>query len=270
MTKTLGALLAGWAHTKGLLDIDADITATYGVPSPRPYHVTSRQIMSQALAGEHGPGEAWEYDATGYRWVDRMAQVVNASVGQNASQVWERELARPLGLSKAFSWEDAATDWAGGSAGTCRDYARVGQLLLNEGQWRDAPGGLLVAKDYVQQMHTPQTHYPPYANYSNPCYGLLTWLDTNPASDRGSLEYPGVCQMWPSSGWFPGGSSNVYLASGMFGQETMVIPDHRMVVVTMGFTLDDNPVQRVVYEGVCKIFPADCASGAEIGARIVV
>ena len=68
-------------------------------------------------------------------------------------------------------------------------------------------------------MTTPQTRFAPYPNYSNPCYGLLTWLNTNPGSDRGSAEYPGVCKDWPKATWFPKGSgSNVYLLAGLLGQ----------------------------------------------------
>eukprot|EP01051_Picozoa_sp_SAG22_P025498 SAG22_NODE_7586_length_726_cov_1.054226_1_plen_210_part_00 len=98
MTKTLGALLAGWAVTRGYLDLDKDITAAYGVPSPKSYPVTSREIMSQSLAGNHSPGEAWKYDAEGTGWINHMAQVVAAATGRNASQIWLEECQQPLGL----------------------------------------------------------------------------------------------------------------------------------------------------------------------------
>lgn len=263
VTKTLGALIAGWAQTRGLLDIDADITEAYGVRSPLPYPVTARQIMSQALAGNEGPGEKWEYDAAGTMWINTMPQVVeNATGGLRSSEIWQREFAGPLGLSAAFEWPDADYIWAAGSKGTCRDYARVGQLLLNGGRWKGAPP--IVSSEYVGEMHTPQTRYAPYANYTNPCYGLLTWLNTNPGSDRGSKEYPGICQLWPERAWFPKGSpSSVYLAAGLKGQMTMVIPTHNLVVVSMGDTPDDYSLERVIYEGLCMMFPGECSPEAD-------
>jgi CubicO group peptidase (beta-lactamase class C family) len=163
MTKTLGAMLAGWAVTHGHLDLDKDITAAYGVPSPKGYPVTARQIMSQSLAGDHSPGEAWRYDATGQGWINHMASVVRAATGRNASRIWREELQTPLGLSDAFVWGgkaafgggvDANPDnvWAYGSVGTCRDYARVMQLALNKVNCDTAPTACL----HVQRTHSQQ------------------------------------------------------------------------------------------------------------------
>ena len=276
-TKSLGALLMGWASDqaeqgRGGVDIDAD-TAAYGVKSPRPYPVTSRQIMSQALDGADGPGQAWAYDAIGTRWINVLTRVFAAATGRKPSDVFREAFALPLGLSEQFSWKSADSAWDAGSVGTCRDYARFGQLLLNGGRWpgvaapnasvasavASAAPQQIVSSAYVAQMSAPQTHYAPYANYSNPCYGLLTWLNTNPGSDRGSAQYPGVCKMWPQKTWFPSGSgSNVYLLAGLLGQETMVIPDHNMVVVSMGDSADDYPLERAMYEGVCTLFPGEC------------
>jgi hypothetical protein len=199
-TKTLGALMMGWASDNGFVDIDKDITMSYNVTSPRPYPVTSRQIMSQALDGKHGPGEAWAYDAVGTRWINHLPKVFKNAVNREPKGVFEEAYRRPLGLSEEFSWGTVDSKWDAGSYGTCRDYARFGQLLLNLGQWPAANATAagagatpqqLVSADYARQMSTPQTHYAPYANYSQPCYGLLTWLNTNPGSDRGSKEYPG-------------------------------------------------------------------------------
>jgi len=258
MTKTLGALLMGWAQTRGLLDIDADITAAYGVASPRPYPVTSRQIMSQAIHGIDGPGQAWHYDAGGTLWLNLLPEIFLKATGLFPSEVWAEEFAKPLGLSEQFSWLGVDWTWATGSEGLCRDYARIGQLLLNEGSWPGAKQPL-VDKSYVREMRTPQTRYAPYTNYSNPCYGLLTWLNTNPGSDRGSEKSPGVCHMFPQSTWFPAGSpSDVYSAAGILGQEMIIDPKHNLVVVSMGDTSNDYPVERVVYEAICMMFPGEC------------
>lgn len=269
MTKTLGALIAGVAATHAGFDIDADITAAYGVPSPRPYNVTARQIMSQALAGEHGPGEKWEYDTQGTRWIDTLPGVIKSATGHSAGEIWQK-IMDTLGLSKDFKWDSVNEDWSHGSFGSCRDFARVGQLMLNGGRWRDLDVDL-VSPAYVQAMGTPQTRYAPYTNYSNPCYGLLTWINGVPGSNTGSQEYPGTCQMWPEKSWFPKGSpSDVYFAAGVWGQITMVVPEHKLVLVSMGYTLDDYAMQRLMYEGVCKLFPGDGCSGSGLAAEAVV
>lgn len=247
MTKTLGALIAGHAATHGGLDIDADINASYGVESPRRYPVTSRQIMSQALAGEDGPGEDWEYDAIGIRWINAMPLVVEAATGKKASEIWKAEFEGRLGFDDDLTFYDANEVWATGAKGTCRDFARLGQLMVNKGSWRgvDEP---IVSEEFVTAMSTPQTRYAPYTTYANPCYGLLTWLtdvgtDTNvtcKSPSGGETPFP------------PGSPSDTYFAGGLHGQIIMVVPSQNMVVVSMGDNKKANDVPVWISEGFCK------------------
>ena len=104
MTKTIGALIVGRAAQEGKLDIDSDITKKYGVKSPKPYPVTTRQIMSQSIAGSKGPGEEWEYDAVGTHWVNTLPKIVAAAAGEKSSSIWQRAFHVPLGLAKSFEF----------------------------------------------------------------------------------------------------------------------------------------------------------------------
>merc|ERR1712139_360446 len=103
---------------------------------------------------------------------------------------WREQFHVPLGLSDSFTWDAPDSMWATGAHSTCRDYARVGQLMLNKGRWKgvDSP---IVSEDYIHQLSIPETRYGNYKNYSNPCYGLLTWLST---SYEGNPKYPGICK----------------------------------------------------------------------------
>ena len=58
----------------------------------------------------------------------------------------------------------------GGMTSTLRDFARIGQLVLNRGTWN---GRQLVSADWIDAINTPTPE--------NPGYGLLWWLD--PDSD---------------------------------------------------------------------------------------
>ena len=133
--------------------------------------------------------------------INTMARVVPAATGRNASQIWLEELQAPLGLSKDFIWGgtsplggDASPDsaWAYGSSGTCRDYARIMQLALNKGRWKGVQEPI-VSADYIEQMTTPQTKYSPHEAYSNPCYGLLTWLPGRDGRHGPAGKFPGTC-----------------------------------------------------------------------------
>lgn len=216
--------------------------------------------MSQSLSGKDAPGEAWEYDSGGSKWINHMASVVANAAGRKPSDIWKKEFAGPLGLEH-FSWGSPDSMWASGSAGTCRDYARIGQLMLNKGVWKGLKDPI-VSADYIHEMGIPQTRYAPYKNYSNPCYGLLTWLDTLPGA-----KYPGVCLVpinspAPAKPAFPPGSPrDIFFPAGAYGQITMVVPSHNAVIVSMGKSTDQNSVAPVMYEGMCKVF-GDCGDRA--------
>ena len=78
-----------------------------------------------------------------------------------------------------------------------RNYARLGQLMLNRGRWNDQQ---LVPADFVKKMTQPGLveHY-----------GLSTWLGMHKD---------------PAYFWF----------SGHLGQHIVVIPEHDMIVVRLG------------------------------------
>eukprot|EP00940_MAST-03C_sp_MAST-3C-sp2_P003004 g3004.t1 len=247
MTKTIGALIVGRAEAEGKLDIDADITASYGIDSPRPYPVTARQIMSQAIAGSHGPGQQWKYDAVGTNWV--LTRIVKKAAGEKSSSIWQRAFHTPLGLAKSFEFTFPGIDevFAFSSKGTCRDFARIGQLILNRGRWAGY-NGTIVDEAYVDAMTTPQTRYGSYPEYANPMYGLLTWL--NPHMNE-TGKYPGVSKLPPNNPIAPDQEFpqqfpiDAAFLGGAFGQNVMILPSDRMVAVSMGTSESDIAGARI-------------------------
>lgn len=251
-TKTLGSLIIGALQTEGKLHIDDD-TREHGVSSPVPYNTTLRHILSQAIAGD-APGEAWRYDAVGSMWIDRLVDVAEAASNEAAGDIWTSRFAEPLGLEN-FRYN--ARSFATGSRGTCRDFARIGQLMLNRGEWPGVEGGNIVSGEYIDEMSSPQTRFEPYEEFPNSCYGLLTWLNTG---DEAAPLYPGDCLAPDGIGpEFPHGAAPSYFAAGLFGQITMVVPSHNSVVVSMGLSLDQNGVPPVMYEAMCDVFGDPCA-----------
>jgi CubicO group peptidase (beta-lactamase class C family) len=293
MTKTLGALVAGWGTAAGRgFDIDAPLTQ-YGVRPKEGYAATPRQVMSQAVAGRKGPGETWAYDSEGNFWIDQVPAAFANATGAAPSAVWRDAFQAPLGLSPAFSWGGADTQWAYGSEGTCRDYARIGQLLLNGGAWpivasssssSSRKEGLqsgavqqqLVPAAFVRAMGTPATRYAPYPDYANTCYGLLTWLNPSqdPARYRGGCLVPGRSWVLPGSDpiantslWPTELPRDAFFAGGANGQLAFVLPELNAVVVSMGTSSD--PLDHgnhdfsaaCVARAVCKAFElGECKS----------
>lgn len=94
---------------------------------------------------------------------------------------------------------------------TARDWARCGLLYLNDGLWR---GERILPEGWVKYSTTPTPLAPP-----GEAYGAQFWLNaSNP-------------QPWLA--FLP---ADTYLASGHEGQDVMIIPSRKAVVVRLGLT----------------------------------
>lgn len=185
-----------------------------------------------------------------------MPKVVESATGHPASY-YMGQLSKELGLSPEFAWKDVNTQWYRGMQATCRDWARFGQLLNNQGYWG---GKQLIAKTYFEQMVEP-TKYAPYNDYSNPCYGLLVWNNANKS------KHPGCC--WEASRlpepkcnnetFMDGAVNDMSLIIGLYGQIAMTLPSVNAVVV--GFGTDLRPIEPArigYYPALCKPLGIPC------------
>ena len=88
-----------------------------------------------------------------------------------------------------------------------RDFARFGQLILNEGDWN---GRQLISSSYLKEATTPDTSllFKEY-NETNHCYGFQFW----------HLTYNGM---------------EIPYMRGILGQYIFIIPDLNAVVVRLG------------------------------------
>jgi CubicO group peptidase (beta-lactamase class C family) len=256
MTKTAGGFLLLLAATEGGLDLDVDITQKYGIPSPKPYRVTVRQMMAQIIGGEDRPGEKWRYDEMGNMYLHLFPQIIQKATGKPA-MYWLTRLSQLIGLTSSFAWPNVNTMWFRGAHGSCRDWARFGQLILNRGTWN---GKQVIASQYIDQMQEP-VKMPADKEYSNPCYGLLIWLNADKS------KHPGCC--WEASrlpepkcggtSFMDGAVTDMTLNIGLYGQVVMTLPSVNTVVV--GFGNDLRPIEPArigYYPGVCKALGIRC------------
>lgn len=152
------------------------------------------------------PGERFFYDGAP---ADHLADIVSAATGRSSHRFMMEEIVEPLG-GENFNYQREGVDSKdnvriGGSITlSCRDMARLGQLFLNGGRWA---GEQLIDTDYIRDATNPSAH--------NPAYGYLWWLNR--------------------SGRTPGAPRSMYFAAGARGQFCFVLPEHDMVISTMGF-----------------------------------
>lgn len=169
---------------------------------------------AEGLVLSHGferePGSAYEYSSGSTQllgvFLKRALQAKEP--GLTISQHLSRSLWAPLGMgSDALYTMDRPADQGGMERTYCcifataQDFARIGQLLLQDGRWNNQP---LLDKAFVERMRKPDLQA---------FYGHSLWMD------------------WQYKTPF-------YLLQGHEGQYVIVVPSWDMVVVRTGLHRD--------------------------------
>ncbi len=169
--------------------------------------------VSRPLAA--APGTVWAY-ASGTTNI--LSGIMRRAVGEEHYLTWpRRRLFDPLGMDSAVMELDAAGNFVPSSfmLATARDWARVGQLVLQDGVWE---GRQILPAGWVRFCVTP-TPQSPAANY-----GAHWWLQLQPEIGGGT----------PESARIP---RDAFFAVGHEGQTLTVIPSRGLVVVRMGLSI---------------------------------
>lgn len=182
-----------------------------------------RLVLNQHVVNE--PGKIYEYrsgdtqllsliieQATGRTLSDYASEKIWSKVGAEHDALWC--LDRKDGVEKAFCCFNT----------NARDFARLGQLVLNGGNWN---GLQLVPENYLNEALTPASYlYDPETNKNVDFYGYQWWM----------INIDG---------------HKVWYARGLLGQYIFVIPDLNSVVVRLGHVRNNKRIDGTpedVYE----------------------
>lgn len=178
----------------------------WGQPS-----VTAFAAASPAQAA---PGTRWRYlSAT----ANLMAGVARGRF-TNDADYWAypaKALFEPIGASSAVLETDSDGNWVGSSYvwASAGDWARLGQLMLNDGRWGDTQ---VLPPGWLKRAATPST-----AQGEGLGYGAHSWLIGNPVA--------GECKGY-------GLPADTLSMSGHWGQVVAMVPSREAVIVRLGWT----------------------------------
>jgi CubicO group peptidase (beta-lactamase class C family) len=110
--------------------------------------------------------------------------------------------------------------------GTVRNWARIGQLYLQDGMWQ---GERLLPEGWAKFVGTPAPAW------KQPVYGGLFWVNGD-----GAWNIP----------------KSAYLANGAGGQRTIIIPTHDLVVVRMGHMRGDRAGMKALNAALAELMLA--------------
>ena len=254
MSKSATAMAAGRAITLGLLDEndkvgsffpDTDkeharitvrdlLTMTSGLHWNlwRDYNILMKDRVADALElpVDHKPGTFFEY---GESPVALLAAVVGKAAGRDFQDFFQDEVMGPIGVDRdGWHW---TRDRAGNTEGyrglntTVDNFARLGQLMLDEGRWGETQ---LLDDGWVNDALTPSK--------TNPGYGYMFWLNEGDryiaptVYSRDERDHRHI-ESAPHDLWF---------MAGIQQQRVWVVPSLDLIVVRVGGSGDHDPDTR--------------------------
>ncbi len=140
-------------------DFETDYTKLTGQPDTTAFAI--------ALNQDDPPGAVWAYNNSA---IQTLEQVLERSTGSQVADFAEDRLLGPIGMDDSHFATDPSGNayvWMGLQS-TCRDMARFGLLVLNEGSWGDEQ---IIPADWVEAATTRSSQE------LNTSYGYLWWLN---------------------------------------------------------------------------------------------
>jgi CubicO group peptidase (beta-lactamase class C family) len=158
------------------------------------------------------PGTRWRYSSA---TTNVITGAMRRVMGDAFLAFPRRALFDPIGMHSAVLETDAHGNFIGSSFmwATARDWARLGQLYLDDGVWE---GARILPAGWVTYSRTPAPAAPDRR------YGAHFWLKIADAYRRASPSFAL--------------SADVFHAVGHEGQFVTIVPSRRLVVVRLGLT----------------------------------
>ena len=189
------------------VDFDEAYSSPFS-PTTKLYYGDDLQQIALGMKEIEEPGVNFIYQSG---VTQLLAFIVEKATGENISSYVSRKFWTPMNAEEDALWSLDKKD--GIEKAYCcfnsnaRDFARFGQLILNEGEWN---GGQLISSSYLKEATTPDTSllFKEY-NETNHCYGFQFW----------HLSYNGM---------------EISYMRGILGQYIFIIPDLNAVVVRLG------------------------------------
>lgn len=116
-------------------------------------------------------GKQWDYFTAG---VVLLGDILNKSVPEGLEKYAEKKLFKPLNIDK-YQWQytpQNVVNTAGGLQMTSLEFAKIGQLYKNKGQWK---GQQIVPTEWINKTFTRQIQI---TERENEFYGYLFWNKT--------------------------------------------------------------------------------------------
>lgn len=193
------------------------------------------------MVRESEPGTVCQYDSAD---TQALGMMLKAATGRPIADYMREKLTEPLGMESTGYWIADSRDMEmafGGLLLTARDFAKLGELYRNGGEWQ---GRRIVPADYVaQSVKADAPHLAP----GKPIVG-------------GHAFPLGYGYQW----WLPDGPDGEFSAIGVYNQYVYVDPSRGIVITklsanpTYGLSHDDSDNKDIenisAFRAICRQF----------------
>lgn len=230
LTRQQASLFSTWLNDKrNLITLEQMLHMSSGLGFDETYapgsdatHMlfTAKSAANVAIESDlvYGPGTHFSYSSGTTNLLSYFIHQTLGSDPQNDLDYLHEEIFAPLAMSHSTFEMDTSGVFVGSSYlySSGRDWARLGQLMLNKGLLN---GHRIVSEAWIEQAQSP--------NLSNneKAYGYQFWLNSGDAELR-----------WPEL------PSDAYAMKGNRKQSVMIIPSENTVFVRLGWTTGDYPM----------------------------
>jgi CubicO group peptidase (beta-lactamase class C family) len=217
---------------RDLLSMDSGRDWSFPIDYSQLLHAPNRSAFALGLPQTSAPGQVWAYNNSA---VQTLQPLLKAATGTGVTGFARRRLFAPLGMTHT----EMTTDRAGnaqtfeGVRSTCRDMARFGVMMLDQGRWGSRR---VVSSDWVKQATATSS------TKLNAGYGYLWWVNhygvlSSPeaATSLARAENPST----KKGRIVPGAPNEMYWALGLGNQLVQVDPGTQTVVVRLGQPVPD-------------------------------
>jgi len=166
----------------------------------------SQDEFAATLVNEREPGTYNHYVSIN---THVLGMILVRTTGQSVSSYFKEKLWDPIGAEHDACWlkdENGMEMALGGLNATLRDYAKVGRLFLNKGNWE---GKQIVPESWVEESLTMDKEH------------------VTPSSKNSAHPDSGYGYQW----WIPSGNDGEFWARGVFNQYIYINPTTRTVIV---------------------------------------
>ncbi|WP_426438073.1 serine hydrolase domain-containing protein [Bradyrhizobium genosp. P] len=225
-------------HTAGLAlgsSLQASLASTLEPVNRMKFMESDMAAFAESFPLESAPGHVWNYHDGNYLI---LSHLIRNAAGGHAADVMRfarQELLGPLGMRHVAMQFDAVgtPEGAGQMMASGRDWARFGQLYLNDGM---AGSKRILPEGWVKYSASPT----PSAWVG---YGAGFWTNLG---DSFGAKYR-ISRGWPRDAFF---------AKGTIGQYVIVVPSERLVIVRLGRSPNAPPEADGVFDLVRDVVAA--------------